>query len=348
MEIGLLMLGTPGRAREIARRAEAAGFAHLGLGDTQNLGPEVWGQLMLCAGASDSLRLGPGVTNPATRDIAVTASAAMALQLESGGRAYCGIGRGDSALAKIGRTPVSVADFERALARLRSYLGGDSTPRGDAESRIEWAADVPLPRVPIEVAAAGPRVIQTAARHADAIAFCVGADPEALAQAIGTARRAAAQAGRDPSSLRYGAYLNCVVSDEIQEARALARGGASVFARFSGWSGRNAEIVGGAVSSRARALEEGYEMERHAQAAGAGAHALDDAFLDRFAVLGSVSRVVERFRALAALGLDFVTIAPGSSDMGWEQGWRSIERIGSEVLPALADLPPVEPGHPPT
>jgi hypothetical protein len=39
MDVGLLMLEEPGRAREIVRRAEAAGFAHLAFGDTQNLGP---------------------------------------------------------------------------------------------------------------------------------------------------------------------------------------------------------------------------------------------------------------------------------------------------------------------
>ena len=115
MDVGLLMLATPGRAREIAQRAEAAGFSHLAFGDTQNIGPEVWGQLMLAATASTSVRLGTGVTNATSRDVAVTASAALALQEESGGRAFCGIGRGDSALAKIGRRPIPVGEFEQVL-----------------------------------------------------------------------------------------------------------------------------------------------------------------------------------------------------------------------------------------
>jgi 5,10-methylenetetrahydromethanopterin reductase len=335
MDVGLLMLATPGRAREIAQRTEAAGFDHLGLGDTQNLGPEVWGQLMLCAGASSSLRLGPGVTNPATRDVAVTASAALALQVESSGRAFCGIGRGDSALAKIGRRPVSVEAFEQALAQLRNYLAGGSTSRGAAESRIEWAADAAVAAPQIEVAAAGPRVIEVAARHADAIAFCVGADPETLERALGRARAAARSAGRDPDAIRYGAYVNCVVADDVAEARALARGGVSVFARFSGWSPGTSEFVGAGVASDARALAQGYEMDRHAQAAGAGARAIDDEFLMRFAVLGPPAHAIARLAALEELGLDFVTVAPGSSDMAWEEGWRSIERIGSEVIPAL-------------
>ena len=45
--------------------------------------------------------------------------------------------------------------------------------------------------------------------------------------------------------------------------------------------------------------------------------------------------MTDRFRALAEIGLDFATIAPGSSDMTWEEGWHSIERIGREVIPQL-------------
>jgi probable F420-dependent oxidoreductase len=123
-----LDVGLPGKAREIARRTEAAGFSHLALGDTQNLGPETWSQLMLVAGASTRIRIGTGVTNTTTRDVALTASAALALQLESGGRAFCGIGRGDSALAKIGRKPAAPDVFEADLAHLRAYLAGESTP----------------------------------------------------------------------------------------------------------------------------------------------------------------------------------------------------------------------------
>ncbi len=335
MDIGLLMLGFPGRAREIARRTEAAGFSHLALGDTQNLGPETWSQLMLVAGASDRIRIGTGVTNTTTRDVAVTASAALALQLESRGRAFCGIGRGDSALAKIGRAPAPPADFDRDLAILRAYLGGETTLRGTAQSRIEWSHALGLPRVPLEVAVSGPRVLEIAARRADAFLFCLGADPQTLARAMSQAREAVRRAGRDPATLRYGAFVNCAVDEDVERARAIARGGVSVFARFAGWSAGASELGDPALRSEGRSVAARYEMDRHAQAAGEGARALDDAHLDRFAIVGSVNDAVARLHALAAIGLDFVTIAPGSSDMDWETGWKSIERIGREVIPAL-------------
>ena len=57
---------------------------------------------MLAAQATKQIKLGPGVTNSVTRDPAVTASAALSLHAESGGRAVLGIGRGDSAVQRIG------------------------------------------------------------------------------------------------------------------------------------------------------------------------------------------------------------------------------------------------------
>lgn len=290
---------------------------------------------MLVAGASERIRIGTGVTNTTTRDVAVTASAALALQQESGGRVFCGIGRGDSALAKIGRKPAPPDAFEADLASLRAYLGGESTPRGPATSRIEWSQGLGIPRVPIEVAVSGPRVLEIAARHADAFIFCIGADAKTLERAIATAREAVERAGRDPKALRYGAFVNCALDDDLEKARAIARGGTSVFARFAGWSAGATELGDRALRSEGRAVAQRYEMDRHAQAAGQGARALDDAHLDRFAIVGPTHHVVARFRELAQVGLDFVTIAPGSSDMDWESGWRSIERIGHEVIPTL-------------
>ena len=332
MEIGLLMLATPGTAREIAERTEAAGFSHLAFGDTQNIGPEAWGQLMLAASASERIRLGTGVTNPVTRDAAITASAALALQVESEGRAFCGIGRGDSALAKIGRRPERVDVFGRYLDHLRGYLAGELVDRDGTKSRIEWSAALDLPPVPVEVAATGPRVIELAAQRADGILFCLGADPEVLARALESARSSARAVGRDPDSLRCGAFVNCVVDDDVSSAREIARGGVSVFARFSGWSKRAVVPRTAELEAATSELGNSYEMDEHAQAANRGAQELDDAFIDQFAVLGPPARVKERFEALARVGLDFVTIAPGSSDMDWEAGWRSIERIGREVI----------------
>lgn len=78
MDVGLLLVAAPRRVALTARMVEL-GFDSL-IPDSQNLAPEVWGQLMLAAQATTRIRLGLGVTNSVTRDAAVTASAALSLQ----------------------------------------------------------------------------------------------------------------------------------------------------------------------------------------------------------------------------------------------------------------------------
>src|SRR4051794_5363087 len=105
MDTGLLLSPALGRTAALAQRAEANGFSSLLLTDSQNLAPDVWSQLHLAGAATKRILLAPGVTNSATRDPAVTASAALSLQAETGGRAFIAIGRGDSAVQRIGREP---------------------------------------------------------------------------------------------------------------------------------------------------------------------------------------------------------------------------------------------------
>src|SRR5689334_18102631 len=160
MKLGLLLFPSVRGSAQLARMVESLGFDSLVFADTQNITPEVWGQLMLAARDTERIELGTGVTNPGTRDAAVTASAALALQVESGGRAICGIGRGDSSLAKIGRQPAPVAEFERYVVRLQAYLCGETVDRDGTPSRLEWHGDADVPKVPLEVAATGKRVIE--------------------------------------------------------------------------------------------------------------------------------------------------------------------------------------------
>jgi 5,10-methylenetetrahydromethanopterin reductase len=121
------------------------GFASLMMPDSQNLAPEVWGHLMLTAGATSRLRLGPGVSNSVTRDPAVTASAALSLQAESDGRAVLGIGRGDSSVQRIGKREDPLASFERYLRDVQAYLRGEAVDRDGFASRLEWLPHVQVP-----------------------------------------------------------------------------------------------------------------------------------------------------------------------------------------------------------
>jgi 5,10-methylenetetrahydromethanopterin reductase len=335
MEIGILMFPSPFGSADMARSAEQMGFRSVVFADTQCLTPEVWSQLMLVAAATERIEVGTGVTNPVSRDPAVTASAALGLQVASGGRVVLGIGRGDSSLAKIGMRPAPPADFELYLERLRAYMDGETIDREGYPSRIEWFDDCEVPHVPIEVAATGPKVIDIAARRADRICFAVGADTGRLEQSMARARGAAEAAGRDPNALRFGAFVNCVIHADREVAREAIRGGVSVFAHFSGFEGMDIQSLPEGVRSAARRLRTGYDMADHALSNGAHARALDADFIHRFGIAGPLDEAVARFEAIRETGIEFVRVVPGSRDMPRDVAARSILALG-EVVKQIA------------
>jgi 5,10-methylenetetrahydromethanopterin reductase len=339
VEIGITIAPIPGRTAALARMAEELGFASVRVPDSQNLAPEVWGQLMLAAQATSTIELGSGVTNSLTRDVAVTASAALALQVESRGRAVCGIGRGDSAVQRIGKHEDRLASFERYVEALQAYLRGDSVERDGFASRLEWLPFVKVSKVPVEVTATGPKVIAAAARLADRVALAVGADPDHVRWALDTARAAAQAAGRDPATLRYGAYVNCVVHPERAVARDAMRGTAATFARFSAFAGSKLHRLPPPLERAASFLRTHYDMREHTMATAQHARALEDEFIDWFGIAGPPDVAVPRLQALRDVGLDFIHAVPGSGGIAREVALTSIQLLAKEVLPALGGSP---------
>jgi 5,10-methylenetetrahydromethanopterin reductase len=335
VRLGITIAPIPGRTAALARMAEDLGFESIRVPDSQNLAPEVWGQLMVAAGTTSRIELGAGVTNSLTRDVAVTASAALALQVESKGRAVCGIGRGDSAVQRIGKREDRVESFERYLVALQAYLRGETVDRDGFASRLEWLPAVKVDKVPIEVTATGAKVIATGARLADRVALAVGADPEHMRWAIATARAAAQEAGRPPGDLRIGAYVNCIVNPDASIAREAMRGTAATFARFSAFAGSKLESLPPPLRRAAQFLRSDYDMRQHTNATAAHAQALDDEFVDWFGICGPPEAVLPRLQALAGLGLDFVHAVPASTGVSREIALTSIRLLATEVLPAL-------------
>jgi len=354
LELWTLGIADARSAGAQAQRAERAGFDGFAVVDSQNLSGDAYVALALAGRETERIQLGTGVTNPATRHAAATASAIASVHAISGGRAVLGIGRGDSALAHLGRAPARVAVLDRYLAELQAYLRGESLPfervafdeRAAPPVASLGLADVPkasqlhslprdLPKVPVEVACTGPRVIEAAARHADGVLLAVGADPERVAWGIAQTREAARAAGRDPASLRIGAFVNVATHPDVDVARALVRGGLSTFARFSVMHGR----VAGPASDEQRAVlaevHRGYHMTQHTRGDSAQAGLLSPAFVDRFAVVGPPAACIARLRELVALGLSKLVLIGPTAGVDPKEASAAVQRLAAEVMPAL-------------
>src|ERR1700716_3340332 len=178
--------------------AEAHGWDGLAFTDSQNLGRAALAALAIAAHVTERITPATGASNPATRHPAVIASAMATLQVESHGRAFLGIARGDSAMAYIGRKPLPLPEFESALAQVQAYLRGDAVDQAGFASQIQWIGQAKVPKVPMSVAATGPKVVKLAARIADGVTFSVGANPERLKTSIDQAKQARTEAGLPP------------------------------------------------------------------------------------------------------------------------------------------------------
>ncbi len=320
----------PGQSERAARAAEDLGWDGLSFTDTQCLSGDIYSAMSLAAKATTTLKVGSAVTNPVTRHPAVTASAIATVQVESNGRAVLGIGRGDSSLGHIGQKPAPVSLFERYVEQLQGYLRGDPVELDDGTSRIEWITATGQPKVPVEVASTGPRVIAMAGRFADQITFAVGADPQRIAQGMVDARQAAESVGRDPDELSFGAYINIACDHDVQRAVDIVRGCAGAFAHFSGMSA--AASNGLQDASVFKKIGANYDMANHGSGGAAHMAEVSDGFLRRFAVAGPTALCVDRLGELIDQGLDRLVLSMGSKDSNMEHAMASIERISKEVI----------------
>ena len=225
MKVGLILpmsdddgRGAPSwpQIRDLARQAEAGGadsvwvYDHLLLrldGPTRGI-HEAWTLLSAIAVATERVELGTIVLATSFRSPAVLAKMATTLDAISGGRLILGLGCGwhEPEYTAFGFPFDHRVDrFEEALRIIGPLVRqGAVTFVGDyhqAEDCVILPRG-PRARIPLLVAAKGPRMLRLAVEHADAWNTAwFGMPDDRLAQRLGAVREACAEAGRDPASL---------------------------------------------------------------------------------------------------------------------------------------------------
>jgi 5,10-methylenetetrahydromethanopterin reductase len=337
MELWSVRVPETGLVVAQAERAEQQGWDGIAFTDSQNLVGDPFVAVALAATATTTLRFATGVTNAFTRHPAALANVAATVNETSGGRFVLGIGRGDTALFHLGRPPMPVGRFAALVGDVQTYLANGTVDCDGHPSRLRWLDRAHQPKVPLDVAASGPRVIEFAARTAERVTFAVGADPERMAWALDLARKAAVDAGRDPSAVSFGAYVTVGCHPDHAVARELIAGSVAAFAHFSSMPGS----TGAGLSDRDRAVvaEVGrqYDSNQHLSNASPQTKVLEPDFVDRFAIVGPPDLCAQRLVELTRLGLDrFVITGPGfGADRDHARTARQL--LVHELLPTLRE-----------
>ena len=329
MEFGITLKPdmTPDRAVALARQAEQAGFGYGWLFDSHVLWLEPYPLLTMIALNTTRMRLGTCVTNPATRDPSVTASALATLNLISGGRMALGIGRGDSARRVLGKKPITLGGLEQAVRIIKDLAEGRPTDYDGEQIHMDWASG----RLPVWIAGYGPKALNLIGRIADGVILQL-ADPDLIKWCLGFVHEGARQAGRDPSSIKVMAAAAVWVSDDLAEAREHVRWfPALVSNHVMDLINRYdpAELppeLTAYVRNRT-----GYDYQHHAEVGSSNAQFVSDDVTDRFCIVGNAAEHRRKLQQLADAGVDQFNLYLMSGD---EEG--TLTAYGNEIVPAFA------------
>jgi len=296
------------RFGERCAEAEERGFEWIGVADSQSVFRELYVALTLAALHTKQSHLGPLVTNPLTRHLVVTASAISSVDELAGGRARLGLGSGDSAIYTIGAPPATLAGLEDSILTLRRLTAGETVEREGRTWRVHRSAR----RVPIYLAAEGPRTLELAGRVADGVIVGLGLTPEVVELSLAALERGARVAGRPLDDIDVWWFAKTSLADHRDEAiepikMALAASANHAF-RFT-LEGKGVPLD---LYERIRALQREYNAHHHELPGAANASlpdrwGLTEFLVDRFAIAGTPGDCIAQIqRAMAAGARQFI------------------------------------------
>ncbi len=214
----------PARIGGLAAAAEQAGFGAVfvaeGHGDA----------LALChpvAAATSKVKVGTAIANAALRPPVLAAKTAAQLDHASNGRFVLGLGTANSIMnGRFGIAPFApLKMIEEYVAVVRAVLAGDIGGfTGDVFRTGMVPLDGPVVRadLPVYLGALGPRMLALAGRIADGVILNL-MSPAQAGEAAAIVRKAAQEAGREPSSVQVACVVHLCLSDDAALAAAAAK-----------------------------------------------------------------------------------------------------------------------------
>ena len=274
---------------KLVKLAEDVGFEYAWITDHYN-NKNVYETLALIAANTETIKMGPGVTNPYVRSPAISASAIATIDEISNGRATFGIGPGDKAtfdaLGIAWEKPVST--IKAAIADINTLLDGGKTEAGAALGGAKKVQDA----IPIYMGAQGPKMLETAGEIADGV-LINASNPKDYEAAMPMIKKGIGDQAKDFDVAAYTATSIGTDSDAAKNA-------AKIVVAF---------IAAGSpppVIAR-HGLPEGFNEQMGAFLAkgdfGGAIGAVTPEALDAFSVCGTPDEFIPKIEALADMGV---------------------------------------------
>jgi probable F420-dependent oxidoreductase len=335
LTFGVTVLPDPPSSRffDLMQQVDRQGFEYGWTYDSHILWQDSYATFPVVAERTSKLKLGHFVTNPGIRDPTVTASWYATMQDLSNGRMVMGIGRGDSSRRVVGLKPVRVAEFEARCAMIKELMNGRPVVWNEKELQLKWAR-TDLPEIPMWIAGYGPKALAVAGRVADGVIIQL-ADPQIIQWIMGTARKAAEEAGRDPSELKCIVGAPSHIGDDMAAARDQVRWFPAMVSNHVmdliekyGWESEIPTALTDFVKAR-----KFYDYKDHSRVGAAHGEFVTDEICDRFCVLGTPEQAIAKLRGLESVGVDQFNIY-----LMTEGQQETLETYGRDILPEFASV----------
>ena len=202
MDFGVISLTTVESYKDIAF-AEAQGFTHAWLADSQMVWADVYQCMALCTTKTTTIKLGTNVTNPSSRIAPVTACNFATLNMLAPSRIIMGIGTGNTSRRTLGMPAAKLAELRTHVDVCRGLLSGKTVPYYEGERRRmikflnpdEGFINLKDP-IPIYVAGSGPKTLELAGEIGDGVILFGTVGDSLLGYTLSHVRRGAERAGK--------------------------------------------------------------------------------------------------------------------------------------------------------
>ncbi len=335
LSFGVTVLPDPPYQRmiELLQLAERHGLEYGWTYDSHILWHESFPLLALASAQTERLKLGHFVTNPGIREPTIVASYYATMQETTNGRMAMGIGRGDSSRRVVGLQPVKVAEFERSCRMIRDLMNGREVEWNGKELQLKWVREE-LPEIPMWIAGYGPKALGVAGRVGDGVIIQL-ADPVIIQWIMETARRAAEEAGRDPSELKCIVGAPSHISDDITDAREQSRWFPAMVSNhvmdLIERYGEDSEIPKDLTDYvKARKF---YDYKEHSRVGAKHGEFVTDEIVDRFCVLGTAEVAAKKLKELESVGVDQFNIY-----LMTHAQEETLQAYGDEIIPQFTSV----------
>jgi len=152
-------------------RAEALGYSHAWLADSQMIWSDCYATLALAADRTSRINIGTGVAISGTRPAPNNAAGIATINALAPGRTFFGIGAGNTAMRIMGLPPQRIREFDRYLEEVIPLVHGEEALHGRGIPIRHVMPDKGFvnftDRIPVYVSGFGPKSLGLAGKHGD-------------------------------------------------------------------------------------------------------------------------------------------------------------------------------------